>query len=98
MQYARHVYHVYAVRSSAREQLIDKLSQSGIACGVHYPVPIHLQQAYANRGEVAGSFPVAERCAREFVSLPMFPELTEEQIAYVGTELGRLAQAASGAR
>jgi dTDP-4-amino-4,6-dideoxygalactose transaminase len=98
MQYARHVYHVYAVRSDARERLIDKLSESGIACGVHYPVPIHLQRAYANRGEGAGSFPVAERCAQQFVSLPMFPELTEEQISYVGRELGRHAAAQSGAR
>jgi dTDP-4-amino-4,6-dideoxygalactose transaminase len=91
MRYARHVYHVYAVRSDGREQLIDALAECGIACGVHYPVPIHLQRAYANRGEGAGSFPVAERCAQEFISLPMFPELTEEQIAYVGHQVGRLA-------
>jgi dTDP-4-amino-4,6-dideoxygalactose transaminase len=95
MQYARHVYHVYAVRSGARERLIDALASSGIACGVHYPVPIHLQRAYACRGEGVGSFPVAERCAQEFVSLPMFPELTEEQIAYVGSELGRHVAAPS---
>jgi dTDP-4-amino-4,6-dideoxygalactose transaminase len=98
MQYARHVYHVYAVRSGGREKLIDALAESGIACGVHYPVPIHLQQAYASRGEGAGSYPVAERCAREFVSLPMFPELTKEQIAYVGGELGRLSAAAGSVK
>jgi dTDP-4-amino-4,6-dideoxygalactose transaminase len=98
MKYARHVYHVFAVRSAARERLMDALAESGIACGVHYPVPIHLQNAYAGRGELAGSFPVAERCAAEFLSLPMFPELTAEQIAYVGRELGRLAGASSGAR
>ena len=98
MLYARHVYHVFAVRSQGRERLIDKLAESGIACGVHYPVPIHLQNAYASRGEGAGSYPVAERCAQEFVSLPMFPELTEEQIAYVGNELERLAGAPGGAR
>jgi dTDP-4-amino-4,6-dideoxygalactose transaminase len=93
MTYARHVYHVYAVRSGGREGLIEALAASGIACGVHYPVPIHLQRAYASRGEGAGSFPVAERCALEFVSLPMFPELSAEQIDYVGSELMRLAGA-----
>jgi dTDP-4-amino-4,6-dideoxygalactose transaminase len=98
MQYARHVYHVFAVRSDGRERLIEKLAESGIACGVHYPVPIHLQHAYAGRCQGEGCFPVAERCAREFVSLPMFPELTEEQIAYVGSELGRHTKVPGGAR
>jgi dTDP-4-amino-4,6-dideoxygalactose transaminase len=98
MTYAKHVYHVYAVRTGGRERLIESLAASGIACGVHYPVPIHLQNAYASRGEGTGSFPVAERCAQEFVSLPMFPELTEEQIAYVGSELRRPAGATGGAR
>lgn len=93
MQYGRHVYHVFAVRAEGRERLIEALAQSGIACGVHYPVPIHLQRAYAGRCQGTGTFPVAERCAQEFLSLPMFPELTEEQIAFVGQELGRLAVA-----
>ena len=93
MNYARHVYHVYAVRSKGRERLKNALAAVGISCGVHYPVPIHLQRAYDSRGERAGSFPVAERFAKEFLSLPMFPELTEEQIAYVGSELSRLAGA-----
>ena len=93
MPYARHVYHIYAVRTgdSGRDRLIDALAENGIACGIHYPVPIHLQRAYASRGEGAGTFPVAERCAREFLSLPMFPELAKEQISYVIGELGRLA-------
>jgi dTDP-4-amino-4,6-dideoxygalactose transaminase len=98
MEYARHIYHVFAVRSQGREQLIDALADRGIACGVHYPVPIHLQRAYASRGQGLGSYPMAERCAREFVSLPMFPELTGEQIAYVGSELSRAAATLSGAR
>ena len=93
MPYAHHVYHVYAVRAPGRERLIDGLAASGIACGVHYPVPIHLQRAYASRSERTGSFPVAERCAEELVSLPMFPELSDEQIAYVCGELRRLATA-----
>jgi len=93
MQYAKHVYHVYAVRSIGRQRIIDALSESGISCGVHYPVPIHLQVAYASRSERAGTYPVAERCAEEFVSLPMFPELTKDQIAFICGEFRRLASA-----
>lgn len=91
MPYAHHVYHIYAIRTDNRQRLIDGLAEKGIACGVHYPVPIHLQRAYASRNQLEGAFPVAERCAREFVSLPMFPELTEEEIAYVCSELKRSA-------
>jgi dTDP-4-amino-4,6-dideoxygalactose transaminase len=98
MRYARHIYHVFSVRAPGRDRIIEALAESGIACGVHYPVPIHLQNAYANLGQGVGSFPVAERCAQEFISLPMFPELSEEQISYVGHELARLAKAPSGAR
>jgi dTDP-4-amino-4,6-dideoxygalactose transaminase len=99
MEYAQHVYHVYAVRSPERQRVIDALAAKGIACGVHYPVPIHLQHAYAPLKErLAGSFPVAERCAEEFISLPMFPELTEEQVAYVSGELRRFAAATGPAR
>jgi len=56
----------------------------GVGCAVHYPVPIHLQDACRNLGYTRGAFPIAESLADEFVSLPMFPELTEEQIEYVG--------------
>lgn len=87
MAYARHIYHVYAVRTTARERLIEFLAGKGIVCGVHYPVPIHLQRAYASRGGRKGSFPVAEQCAEDFISLPMYPELTEEQVLYVSSQL-----------
>ena len=60
-----------------------RLSDSGIACGIHYPVPLHLQEAYSALGYKKGDFPVAEQSAEEFVSLPMFPELTEESISYI---------------
>lgn len=59
------------------------LAEQGISCGIHYPVPLHLQDAYQFLGYKQEDFPVAEKCAREFVSLPMFPELTEEQVRYV---------------
>src|SRR5438874_1033417 len=81
--YARHVYHVSAIRVQERDEVRRRLEEVGIGCGVHYPIPVHLQQACQNLGYTAGAFPVAENLAGEFVSLPMFPELTEEQIEYV---------------
>jgi dTDP-4-amino-4,6-dideoxygalactose transaminase len=78
--YARHVYHVYAIRVKEREEVRRHLEDKGIGCAVHYPIPIHLQQACRNLGYKEGVFPVAENLAKQFLSLPMFPELTEEQI------------------
>ena len=66
---------------------MEYLADKGISCGIHYPVPIHLQDAYRFLSLGQGSFPVAEKCASEFLSLPMFPELTSEQIAYVADTL-----------
>jgi len=88
--YARHVYHIYALRVSQRERLIRELGERGIACGIHYPVPVHLQVAYRHLGYQPGDFPVAEQCASEFLSLPMFPELTEEQVEFVAGALGEI--------
>lgn len=85
--YARHIYHVYAIRAQQRDRLMACLAEKGVSCGIHYPVPIHLQDAYRFLGLEAGSFPVAEKCAEELLSLPMFPELTAEQIAYVADML-----------
>jgi dTDP-4-amino-4,6-dideoxygalactose transaminase len=81
--YARHVYHVYAIRVQERDEVWRSLQEKGIGCAVHYPVPIHLQEACRNLGYKKGTFPVAENLANEFLSLPMFPELTEDQIDYV---------------
>jgi dTDP-4-amino-4,6-dideoxygalactose transaminase len=91
MPYARHVFHIYAIRASRRDRVMESLAEKGIGCGVHYPVPIHLQRAYASQNLNKGTFPVAETSAAEFISLPMFPELTREQIAYVCHELKSLA-------
>jgi dTDP-4-amino-4,6-dideoxygalactose transaminase len=85
--YGKHVYHVYAVRVANRDAVMQRMQQEGVGCGVHYPVPIHLQEAYRSQGCAEGSFPVAERCAREFLSLPMFPELTGEQVAFTAKAL-----------
>jgi dTDP-4-amino-4,6-dideoxygalactose transaminase len=87
MDYAKHVYHIYAIRTKNRDELIAKLGEKGVNCGIHYPVPVHLQTAYDCLGLKRGSFPVAEKVASEFVSLPMFAELTEEQIRYVADEV-----------
>ncbi len=81
--YARHIYHVYAVRTPRRDELISFLGERGIGCGIHYPVPVHLQKAYEFLGWRPGSFPNAEKQCAAFVSLPMFPELQPEQIGYV---------------
>jgi dTDP-4-amino-4,6-dideoxygalactose transaminase len=85
--YARHVYHIYAVRAKNRDALIARLAEKGITCLIHYPLPVHLQDAYRHFGLGKGSFPVAEKCAEEFLSLPMYPELTREQIDYVANAL-----------
>ena len=81
--YARHVYHVYSIRTQKRDAMMSFLAEKGINCGIHYPVPINRQKAYALTEVGQGSFPVAEKCARELISLPMFPELLREQIEFV---------------
>ena len=81
--YAQHVYHVYAIRVQERDEILRHLQEKGVGCAVHYPIPIHLQEACRNLGYKAGAFPIAESLAEEFLSLPMFPELTTEQIEYV---------------
>ena len=73
--YAEHVYHVYAIRVRNRDEMLQILREKGVECGIHYPVPIHLQQACEALGYVTGSFPISERIAGDLISLPMFPEL-----------------------
>ena len=81
--YARHVYHVYPIRVRERDEVRQRLEDQGVGCAIHYPVPIHLQEAYRDLGYGVGSFPIAEALSSEFLSLPMFPELKREQIEYV---------------
>ena len=83
MEYARHVYHVYAVQSDNRDELQKRLADAGIQSGVHYPIPIHLQPAYSSLGYKKGDLPVTEQLTKRVLSLPMYAELSEEQIANV---------------
>lgn len=81
--YAHHVYHQYTIQTSRRDRLQAFLQAHGVGSAVYYPVPMHLQKVFADLGYRAGDFPVAEAACREVLSLPMFPELTGEEIAYV---------------
>ncbi len=83
MPYAKHVYHLYVIRVKEREKLQHYLNENGIASGFHYKYPLHLQKAYQHLGYSEGDFPVTEKVMKEIISLPMYPELTEEQIEYV---------------
>jgi dTDP-4-amino-4,6-dideoxygalactose transaminase len=80
---ARHVYHVYTVRSGNRAALQNKLREQGIQTGIHYPIPAHLQPAFADLGYEVGAFPVTEAACREVLSLPLYPELSGEAVAEV---------------
>jgi dTDP-4-amino-4,6-dideoxygalactose transaminase len=75
----RHVYHVYAVRTPDRDGLQEFLTERGIATGIHYPIPVHLQKAFAELGHGEGDFPHSEAAASEVLSLPLFPEITTAQ-------------------
>jgi dTDP-4-amino-4,6-dideoxygalactose transaminase len=79
----RHVYHIYAVRTADRDGLRQSLDAAGIATGLHYPIPVHLQKAHADLGHREGDFPVSEQAAREVLSLPLYPEMTAGQVAAV---------------
>ena len=79
----RHVYHIYAVRSANRDVLHGILQAEGVQTGMHYPIPVHLQEAHADLGHRAGDFPQSEAAAREVLSLPMFPEMSATQVEQV---------------
>lgn len=91
------VYHLYVVRVANRDELMKQLAAVGIGTGIHYPVPLHIQDAYQDLGYQEGDLPVTERVAKEIVSLPMFPGLTAEQqgrvvqetVALLATAVGR---------
>jgi dTDP-4-amino-4,6-dideoxygalactose transaminase len=86
-----HVYHLYVTEVRNRSEVMQQLAQRGIQTGIHYPIPIHLQLAYRDLGYARGRFPKTEAAADRIVSLPMFAELTVEQIEYVATALAEAA-------
>lgn len=83
LSYAKHAYHIYAILCEKRDVLKKYLDQRGIETVIHYPTPIHLQDAYLKRGFKKGDFPVAEHLSENVLSLPIFPEITSEEIEYV---------------
>jgi dTDP-4-amino-4,6-dideoxygalactose transaminase len=83
----RHVYHLYVVQVPRRDQVQQWLSRHGIETGIHYPLPVHLQDACADLGYRRGSFPRAEAAAEQILSLPMHPDLTIDDVAYVSQTL-----------
>jgi dTDP-4-amino-4,6-dideoxygalactose transaminase len=87
MPYGRHVFHVYALRTPRRDQLQQALQSKQVQNGIHYPFPVHLLEAWSDLGYSKGDFPVSERIAAEELSLPMYPELTNEQIQTVVSAL-----------
>ncbi|HZY98829.1 MAG TPA: DegT/DnrJ/EryC1/StrS family aminotransferase [Candidatus Baltobacteraceae bacterium] len=90
-----HVYHLYVTQVADRENVQRQLSERGIQTGIHYPIPIHLQPAYAELGLRSGSFPATEAAASKILSLPMYPELSGDQIRYVVEALVDVARPAT---
>ena len=91
--WAKGVYHLYVVRVQDRQALLAYLSEGGIGAGIHYPIPLHLQKAYQHLNYKKGDYPVTERVAAEIVSLPMFPQMTNEQVDEVAKRVKEFAGA-----
>ncbi|MEA3378929.1 MAG: DegT/DnrJ/EryC1/StrS family aminotransferase [Nanoarchaeota archaeon] len=82
-EYNKHAYYMYVIKTENRDELKDFLKEKDISTGIHYPIPLHLQSAYKHLGLKKGDFPVAEECSKKILSLPFFPEMTDEEINYV---------------
>jgi dTDP-4-amino-4,6-dideoxygalactose transaminase len=82
-----HVWHLFVIRVPERDRVLSALHAAGIGAGIHYPVPVHLQGAFAELGHREGDFPVTERAASEILSLPLFPGITEAQQVEVAKQL-----------
>ena len=84
-----HVYHLFPIRvpQDRRDEILAHLNENGIGAGIHYPIPVHMQEAYAHLPYDEGDFPLTESRAQEMISLPLFPGITEEQQKYIATIL-----------
>ena len=91
MPWAKHVYHVYTLRSNDRDGLQAALAAEGIQTGIHYPIPVHMQPAYADLGYGPGAFPRTETAAQQVLSLPLYPELSSEAVKLVAAAVSRAA-------
>jgi dTDP-4-amino-4,6-dideoxygalactose transaminase len=91
MPWAKHVYHVYTLRTDDRDTLHDALQREGIQTAIHYPVPVHLQPAYADLGYARLAFQQSEKAAEQVLSLPLYPEMTDDQIQFVSQALTTVA-------
>lgn len=87
MPNAKHVYHLYVIKAKKRNELQAYLASKGISTGIHYPIPLHLQPAYSHLNIKKGAYPVAEKVSEEILSLPMYPELSEENINFIVSEI-----------
>jgi dTDP-4-amino-4,6-dideoxygalactose transaminase len=85
--YARHVWHIYPVLVPNRDAVIAAMSERGVSCGIHYPGPLHTEDAYRSLGIGPGRFPETERCAAEELSLPMYAYLSDEQAEFTARML-----------
>jgi dTDP-4-amino-4,6-dideoxygalactose transaminase len=84
-----HVYHLYVIKTKLRDQLVKALESKGITTGIHYPIPLHLQEAYKDLGYRKGDFPVSEKLSQEVLALPIYPELKEEEIEYISNIINK---------
>jgi len=85
--YAYHIYHLYVVRCQEREKLEEYLLNNEIQTLIHYPVPVHLQKAYADLNIKQGSLPITDQYASEILSLPMYPELKKDDVFYIAEKI-----------
>ena len=86
---AKHVYYMYVIRTKKRDELMKHLKEKGISCGIHYPIPLHLQPAYKNLGFKQKDYPISEKLAKEILSIPIYPELNNEQKSYIVENIKR---------
>jgi dTDP-4-amino-4,6-dideoxygalactose transaminase len=93
--WARAVYHLYVIRTNDRNGVREQLGHNGIGTGIHYPIPLHLQEAYSELGYKSGDFPNAEKACSEILSLPMFPTISPQQQSEIVQTLLSVSEAAA---